>query len=76
GVKYSDKAQDPKAGSYLVEPGASMESIIDTITRGGASTCGTETVYRVVVTRVLAEVRELDPATNSFVERAEFVPGV
>ncbi|GAB5431658.1 MAG: endolytic transglycosylase MltG [Epibacterium sp.] len=76
GVKYSDKAQDLKAGSYLVEPGASMEGIVDQITRGGASTCGTEIVYRVGVTRVLAEVRELDPATNAFVERAEFVPGV
>ncbi|NIZ15746.1 endolytic transglycosylase MltG [Phaeobacter sp. HF9A] len=76
GVKYSDKAQDLKAGSYLVEPGASMAAIVDQITRGGASTCGTEIVYRVGVTRVLAEVRELDPATNAFVEQAEFVPGV
>jgi len=76
GVKYSEKAQHLKAGSYLVEPGASMEGIVDQITRGGAPTCGTEIVYRVGVTRVLAEVRELDPATNAFVERAEFVPGV
>jgi len=63
-----------KAGSYLVSPGASMEEIVDVITRGGASTCGTEIVYRVGVTRVVAEVRELDPATNRFVERAEFNP--
>ena len=40
GVKYSEKAQHLKAGSYLVEPGASMEGIVDQITRGGASTCG------------------------------------
>ena len=76
GVRYADKSQSLKAGSYLVEPGASMASIVDQITRGGASTCGTEIVYRVGVTRVLAEVRELDPATNAFVEMAEFVPGV
>ncbi len=76
GVRYADKSQSLKAGSYLVEPGASMASIVDQITRGGASTCGTEIVYRVGVTRVLAEVRELDPATNAFVEKAEFVPGV
>ncbi|OIQ25148.1 MAG: branched-chain alpha-keto acid dehydrogenase subunit E2 [Alphaproteobacteria bacterium MedPE-SWcel] len=76
GVKYSEKAQDLKAGSYLVQPGASMETIVDQITRGGASTCGTEIVYRVGVTRILAEVRELDPATNAYVERAEFIPGV
>ncbi len=74
GVKYDDKAAFLKAGSYLVQPGASMEEIVDQITRGGASTCGTEIVYRIGVTRVLAEVRELDPATNRFVERAEFNP--
>lgn len=74
GVKYSDKASLLKAGSYLVQPGASMEEIVDQITRGGASTCGTEIVYRVGVTRVLAEVREMDPASNRFVERAEFNP--
>ena len=74
GVKYSDKASLLKAGSYLVQPGASMAEIVDQITRGGASTCGTEIVYRVGVTRVLAEVRELDPASNRFVERAEFNP--
>jgi UPF0755 protein len=51
-----------------------MEAIVDQITRGGASTCGTEIVYRVGVTRTLAEVRELDPATDQFVERAEFNP--
>lgn len=74
GADYTDKASRLKAGSYLVSPGASMEEIVDVITRGGASTCGTEIVYRVGVTRVVAEVRELDPATNRFVERAEFNP--
>lgn len=76
GAKYADKTSQLKAGSYLVQPATSMEEIIDQITRGGASTCGTEVVYRVGVTRVLAEVRELDPATNRFVEKAEFLPGV
>lgn len=74
GADYTDKASQLKAGSYLVSPGASMEEIVDVITRGGASTCGTEIVYRVGVTRVVAEVRELDPATNRFVERTEFNP--
>ncbi|UWR78163.1 endolytic transglycosylase MltG [Phaeobacter inhibens] len=76
GVRYSEKTDQLKAGSYLVPAGASMDAIVEQITRGGASSCGTEIVYRVGVTRVLAEVRELDPATNRFVERAEFVPGV
>ncbi|MCJ8333459.1 MAG: endolytic transglycosylase MltG, partial [Epibacterium sp.] len=75
GVKYTEKAGDLKAGSYLVEPGSSMAGIVDQITRGGASTCGTEIVYRVGVTRTRAQVRELDPATNSFVEAANFIVG-
>ncbi len=74
GADYSDKSSKLKAGSYLVSPGESMEGIIDAVTRGGASTCGTEIVYRIGVTRTVAEVRELDPATNAFVERAEFNP--
>ena len=52
-----------------------MAEIVDIVTRGGASTCGTEVVYRVGVNRVSVQVRELDPASNRFVERAEFVQG-
>ena len=74
GADYADRSSELKAGSFLVTPGASMETIVDQITRGGASTCGTEVVYRIGVTRVLAEVRELDPGTNRFVEIAEFNP--
>lgn len=76
GADYAGKTTELKAGSFLVEPGASMEEIVDIITRGGASTCGTEIVYRVGVNRLSAQVRELDPATNRFVEIAEFEPGV
>jgi peptidoglycan lytic transglycosylase G len=72
GADYTERADKLKAGSFLVGPGMSMEAIVDQVTRGGASTCGTEIVYRIGVTRVAAEVRELDPATNSFVERADF----
>lgn len=75
GAKYSEKTGQLKAGSFLVEPGASMERIVDEITHSGASTCGTEIVYRIGVTRTQAEVRELDPATNKFVEKAEFIIG-
>ncbi|GGX47986.1 branched-chain alpha-keto acid dehydrogenase subunit E2 [Tateyamaria omphalii] len=75
GAEYAGKTSELKAGSFLVEPGASMEEIVDVVTRGGASTCGTEVVYRIGVNRLSAQVRELDPATNRFVERAEFQPG-
>lgn len=74
GADYQEKTQQLKAGSFLVEPGTSMAEIVDVVTRGGASTCGTEIVYRVGVNRVSAQVRELDPATNRFVEKVSFNP--
>lgn len=75
GADLTDKAHLLKAGSFLVPPAASMEEIVDIITRGGANTCGTEVVLRIGVNRVETDVRELDPATNQFVDVAEFVPG-
>lgn len=74
GADYSEKAHLLKAGSFLVKPHASMEEIVDQITKGGASTCGTEIVYRVGVTRMETEVRELNPETEEFVITAEFDP--
>jgi len=74
GVDYSDMGSQLKAGSFLVPERASMEQIVDIVTRGGQSTCGTEIVYRIGVTRVLAEVRQLDPASGQFVELADFDP--
>ncbi len=74
GVSYSDKADKLKAGSFLVPAGASMAEIVDLVTRGGASTCGTEVVYRIGVNRAEIQVRELDPATTRFVEVAAFDP--
>jgi UPF0755 protein len=76
GADYTDKAGDLKAGSFLVPAEASMEQILDLVTRAGQSTCGTEVVYRIGINRVLAEVRELDPATNRYEEVAEFQPNV
>ena len=52
-----------------------MAEIVDLVTRGGASTCGTEVVYRIGVRTAEMRVRELDPATNRFTDVAEFVPG-
>ena len=74
GADYSGKAGALKAGSFLVPEAASMQEIVDIVTRGGASTCGTEVVYRIGIARVLVEVRELDAATNRFVEIAKFDP--
>ena len=74
GADYEDKTNDLKAGSFLVPEGASMEEIVSIVTRGGASSCGTEVVYRIGVTRATVQVRQLDPATNRFVEKASFNP--
>ena len=75
GADYEEKTGQLKAGSFLVEPAATMKEIVDVITRGGASTCGTEIVYRIGVNRVSVQVRELDPATNRFAELAQFTQG-
>jgi UPF0755 protein len=74
GVDYADLGSQLKAGSFLVPAGTSMEEIANIVTRGGQSTCGTEIVYRIGVTRIIAQVRELEPASGRFVELANFSP--
>lgn len=74
GMDYTDKSGQLKAGSFLVPSGASMSEIVEIITKGGASTCGTEVVFRIGVTRQSVQVRTLDPATNKFVEVVSFNP--
>jgi len=75
GAQYSDRSGDLKAGSFLLPAKASMEGIVAIVTGGGQSTCGTEIVYRIGVNRIGVQVRELDPATNRFVETLQFTPG-
>lgn len=74
GANYAGKSRLLKAGSFLVTEGASMAEIVDIVTRGGASTCGTEIVYRIGVRRTQIQVRKLDPATNRYVQTVAFVP--
>ena len=74
GVDYTDKADQLKAGSFLIPPGTPMTGIADIITRGGPSTCGTEVVYRIGVNSASVVVRELEPATSRYVERVSFNP--
>lgn len=76
GVDYAELADDLKAGSFLLREGVSMAEIADTITRGGASTCGSQVQLIVGVSRNSIQLRELDPATERFVELARFEPGV
>ena len=69
---YTDKAQQLKAGSFLVREGASMEQIIDEITSSGASTCGSEIEYRIGVTRIQTRVSRTGSGDAGFVEIASF----
>ena len=68
GAQYTERDNRLRFGSYLVGPGTSMDEILDIVTRGGASTCGTEVQLRIGVTRADYLVRELDPATSRFTE--------
>lgn len=72
GANYTEKSDQLRFGSYLIQPGSSMQEILDVVTRGGASTCGTEINFRIGVLTAETVVRELDPATNRYVERSTF----
>ncbi|MEM0935066.1 MAG: endolytic transglycosylase MltG [Pseudomonadota bacterium] len=74
GADYTERSDDLKAGSFIVEPRASMEEIVTAITESGRSTCGTEVNFRIGVTTAEVLVRELDPATQAFSEVARFNP--
>ena len=75
GARYTERADQLRFGSYLVPEAASMDEIMDILTRGGASTCGSEIQYRIGVTRIDTLVRELDPATQRFETVVEFDAG-
>ena len=72
GANYSNKSNKLKAGSWLIPKSASMQNIVDIITRGGGSTCGTEILYRIGVARAEVQIRELDTQTNRYVEQVSF----
>ncbi len=76
GVQYSGKARDLKAGAFLVPAAASMTEIVDIVTQGGASTCGSTVVLLVGVARSEMQLRELDPVSERMVTRVAFEPGV
>ena len=74
GADYSGKADGLKFGSYLVPPAAPMTSVLDILTQGGQSTCGREVNFRISVATAEVVLRELDPATNRYVEVVKFAP--
>lgn len=74
GTDYMDKARSLKFGSYLAQPGASMEDIVGLITAGGPSTCGTEVILRVGVRENTVLLRDMNPASGAFEEMARYNP--
>lgn len=74
GADYSGRADALKFGSYLVVPGSSMTQILESLTAGGQSTCGREVNFRISVATSEVVLRELDPATNRYVEVVKFDP--
>ncbi|MGV6840420.1 MAG: endolytic transglycosylase MltG [Planktomarina sp.] len=74
GVDYADKARDLKAGAYLVPAGASMADITELLTSTGRSTCGSEIIYRLGVTRLTVQVRSIDASTGKYETLAIFNP--
>ncbi|AOZ69258.1 branched-chain alpha-keto acid dehydrogenase subunit E2 [Rhodobacter xanthinilyticus] len=74
GADYAGKSKDLKFGSYLVAPGASMQEIVDEITAGVPSSCGTELNLRIGVLNTQLILRELDPGSGQYVEKAKFDP--
>ena len=71
-ASYADLDSQLKFGNYLVPPEASMSEVLRAITEGGPSTCGTEVVYTVGVTRNGARVRELDTGSGRYVDVVRF----
>lgn len=74
GAEYEGKSADLKAGSFLIPAGAPMTAIVDAVTKGGQSTCGTEINYQIGVNGSNMVLRELDTATSDYVEVVKFDP--
>jgi len=73
GMDYGDKADKLKAGSFRIPAGTPMAEIAEIITQG-VSNCGTEVIYNIGIARLQVVVRDLDPATNAYVDLARYVP--
>lgn len=76
GADYSDRADDLKFGSYLIPPSASMRDVLAVLTTAGQSTCGREVNFQIGVASARVVLRELDPASNRYVEVVKFDPEV
>ena len=74
GADYAGKSRDLKFGSYMVPPRASMADIVETVTAGGPSTCGTEVIFRIGVRANSVVLRDINPQTGNYEERVKYDP--
>ena len=74
GADLEGKAGSLKFGSYLIPAGASMAEIVTKVTEGRPSSCGSEVNFRIGVNATDVILREMDPASGRYVERAKFDP--
>jgi UPF0755 protein len=76
GAEYSGKSGLLKFGSYLVEPGASMQDVVALLTTSGQSTCGQDVNLRIGVAGADVVLRAYDAAVGGYAEVAKFDPAV
>lgn len=74
GSDYTARSENLKAGNFLVPAGASMDSVSTLLTSSGQSTCGSEAIYRIGVTKSEIELREIDPTTGRYETVERFAP--
>ena len=74
GAEYQERAHLLKAGSFLIEPGSSMEAIVAQITASGRSTCGNVVNLRIGIARIETELRSLNLDTGSLETTASYLP--
>ena len=74
GADYQRKSGQLKAGKYLIEPGMAMDDIVALITTSAPPSCGFDVNFRIGISRIEVDVREMDPATGRFETRANYLP--
>ncbi|MGA0614705.1 endolytic transglycosylase MltG [Paracoccus sp. KR1-242] len=74
GTDYQGRSRGLKFGSWLVPPHSTMEQVVDVLSAGGPSTCGTEVILRVGVRENAVVLRDIDPATGQMMEQAKYNP--
>ena len=76
GAEYTGKSGLLKFGSYLVEPGASMQDVVALLTTSGQSTCGQDVNLRIGGAGAEVVLRAYDATVDGYAEVAKFDPAV